>query len=100
LQGIRYQHVVRSLTGFAGASRIGYFGCGRTVQCGTVSGTLTAIGKNITLVQREDPTKLKGKDAYLPRILQLLDGFEKDDPQIVKTNLAPSTCQKKWQVGG
>ena len=67
-----------------GATRIRYFGCGRKVQGGTVSGAFTAIGKNITLVQSEDPTKLRSKDKYLPRILQILDGFKNDNPPTVK----------------
>jgi hypothetical protein len=64
--------------------RIGYFGNGRKVQGGTVSGAITAIAKNITLVQKEDPTKLAGRDHDLPRIAQMLDGFKKDDPPTVK----------------
>jgi hypothetical protein len=35
-------------------------------------------------VQSEDPTKLRGKDKYLPRISQMLDGFKKDDPPTIK----------------
>ena len=84
LRGVKYEHAVRSLTGFAGAARIGYFGRGRKVQGGTVSGALTVVGKDITLVQSEDPTKLRGKDKYLPCISQMLDGFKKDDLPTVK----------------
>jgi hypothetical protein len=84
LRGVEYQHAVRAITGFAGAARTGYFGNGRKVQGGTVSGAITAIAKNITLVQKEDPTKLAGRDSFLPRIAQMLDGFKKDDPPTVK----------------
>ena len=100
LWGVRYKHAIRSITGFAGAARIGYFGCGRKAQGGTVSGALTAIGKNITLVQSEDPTKLRGKDKYLPRILQRLDGFKNDDPPTVKKIPCTIDLPEKWQVGG
>jgi hypothetical protein len=84
LRRVTFQHAVRSLTGFAGAARIGYFGKGRKVQGGTVSGALSAVAKNIALVQKEDPTKLAGQKSYLPRISQMLDGFKKDDPATVK----------------
>jgi hypothetical protein len=35
-------------------------------------------------VQKEDPTKLAGLDIYLPHIMQILDGFKKDGPTMVK----------------
>ena len=84
MRGVRYEHAVRSLTGFAGVVRIGYFGRGRNVQGGTVSGALTAIGNNLTLVKSKEATKLRGKDKYLSRISQMLDGFKKDNPPTVK----------------
>jgi hypothetical protein len=99
LRRVNFEHAVRSLTGFAGAARIGYFGSGRKVQGGTVSGALSAVAKNIALVQREDPTKVAGQKSYLPRISQMLDGFKKDDPATVKK--MPCTidlpeCMAKW----
>ena len=83
--GVKYQHAVRSLTGFAGAARIGSFGKGRKVQGGSVPGALTAVAENITLVQMEDSTKIAGQDSNLPRILQMLAGSKKDNPTTVKS---------------
>ena len=54
LCGVKYTNTVRSLTGFSGAVRIGYFGEGRKVQGGTVLSVLMAVAKNTTLVQKED----------------------------------------------
>ena len=84
LRGVKYQHAIRSIMGVAGAARIGYFGKGRKVQGGTVSGANTAVAMNISLVQNEDLTKLAGRDTYVPRLWQMLDGFKKDDPPTVK----------------
>ena len=36
------------------------------------------------MVHKEDPTKLAGRDNYLPQIAQLLYGFKNDDPPTVK----------------
>ena len=72
LQGIKYQHTVRSFTGLTGATQIGYVGKRKKVQDGTVSGVLTIVTKNITMVQKEDPTKLDGWDSCLLRLIDRL----------------------------
>ena len=85
LQGVRYDHRVRLLTGYAAAIRSGYYGRGRTVTAATVSTALTAVGQTIALAVGINPTKLPGGDnKLLPRLSQALDGWRKSDPPPTK----------------
>ena len=97
LRGATFAQATRALTGFAGATRCGYYGRGKEVRSGTVSSALTAIGKKITLVQREDFAKLAGSKTFLPRIQEMLDGFKKDDPSVTK--MPPCTIDLPEEMG-
>lgn len=77
---VEHELKVRSLTGFAGLSRLGYYGQGKQVQAGTVSTAITAVGKTIALAYGANPTKVKGSDKFLPRLVETLEGWEKEDP--------------------
>ena len=84
LQGVSYQPQVRYLTGFAGKAREGYWGRGCQIRSGSVSGMLSAIGKEIALVYEHNPTKTRGSDKFVPRIQEMLDGWAKDGPPTMK----------------
>ena len=74
LQDVEYQRRVRLLTSFAGLAREGYWGRGRRIKSGSVSGMITVVGKEISLVHELDPTKVKGTDKFVPRIQEMLEG--------------------------
>ena len=113
LQGIVYQRRVRTLSGFAGLARQGYWGRGRQIRSGSVSGMLSAIGKEISLVHEHDLTKVKGTDKFVPRLQQTLEGWAKSDPptmkklpveadipeQILKWCLLPGATSLMWATG-
>ncbi len=80
IQGVDYTTQVRALTGFAAHVRQGYYGRGKRVATGTVTGAITAVGQAITLVCGTNPTKVAGSEKLLPRIAQTLDGWRKEDP--------------------
>jgi len=80
LQDTLFQEQVRVLTGFAAQCRTGFYGRGKQVQSGTVSTAVTSIGQTITLATNLNPTKVHASDKLLPRIKQMLDGWEKVDP--------------------
>ena len=75
LHGTPYQCQVRYLTGFAGKAREGYWGKARRIRSESVSGMLSAIGKEIALVYVYDPTRIRGYDKFVPRIQATLDGW-------------------------
>ena len=83
-QGTPFETRVRCLTGFGGLVRVGYYGRGKQVQSGTVSGALTAIGKTIALATGINPLKIQHSEKFLPRISEMLEGFSKLDPATVK----------------
>jgi hypothetical protein len=80
LQGVRYTTKVRVLTGFAARVRHGFNGRGKRVAAGTVVGTLTAVGQEIALACGENSTKVVGSNKLLPQLLQIYDGWRKEDP--------------------
>jgi hypothetical protein len=84
LQGTRYVERVRLLTGFAAFVRTGDAGRGRRVTTATVSTALTAVGQTIALATGHNPTKLVGSDKLIPRLAQMLDGWQKQDPPTSK----------------
>ena len=84
LEMVAHQVRVRVLSGFAARVRIGFFGRGRTVQSGTVSGQLSSIGTSIAMATGANPTEVHGSDKYAPRIAQMLDGMSRADPATVK----------------
>ncbi len=85
LQGVKYTLQVRTLTGFAGQVRTGYYGRGRQISAAAVTSALTAIGTTISLACGNNPTKLVGaQDHMVPRIAQMLAGFRNKDPPTVK----------------
>ena len=49
-----------------------------------VSSALTSIGQTIALECEGNPLKLRGSDKILPRLQQMIDGWEKSDPATVK----------------
>ena len=43
-----------------------------------------AIGKKISLVRNVNPLRVVGRDKFIPRIQETLEGWSKDDPATVK----------------
>ena len=84
LQGVDYTTRVRALTGFAARVRQGYYGRGKRVATGTVTGAITAVGQAIALVCGTNPTKGAGSEKLLPIIAQTLNGWAKEDPPTTK----------------
>lgn len=84
LQDTPFHHRIRCLTGFAALIRKGYYGRGREIQVGSVSGALTAVGQKIALVNEVNPTKQPGSDKFAPRIAEMLAGWGKEDPATMK----------------
>jgi hypothetical protein len=84
LQGVRYTTKVRVLTGFAARVCRGLYGQGKRVHTGTVVGALTAVGQDITPVCDKNPTKVTGSKKFLPRLQQIYDGWQKEDPPTTK----------------
>jgi len=85
LQNITHPHKVRTLTGFAGQVRTGYYGQGRQVTAPTVTSALTAIATTISLACGSNPTKMTGaQDKMIPCLTQLLAGFKHTDPPMIK----------------
>ncbi len=84
LQGVQYTIKVRVLTGFAARSHQGYFGRGKRVATGTVVGAITAVRQEIALACGTNPTKITGGEKLLPRLLQIFDGWRKEDPPTSK----------------
>ena len=79
VQGVNYTTRVRTLTGFTARVRQGYYGRGKRVATGTVTGAITAVGQAIALVCGTNPTKVTGSKKLLPRIAQTLNGWRKED---------------------
>ena len=84
LQDTPFTTRVRLLSGFAARVRTGYYGRGKQVQAGSVSGAITSVGQEISLATNTNPTKIVGSDKLLPRLQQMLDGFRKADPPTTK----------------
>ena len=83
-EGVDYELRVRTLSGFAGLSRAGYYGRGKQVKAGTVSTALTAVGQAISVATGRNPTKVEGSDKFLPRLAETLEGWGKEDPATKK----------------
>ena len=84
IQGVDYTTRVRALTGFAARVRQGFYGRGKQVAAGMVTGAITTVGQAIALVCGTNPTKFAGSKKLLPRIAQTLDGWRKEDPPPTK----------------
>jgi hypothetical protein len=78
-QGTSSVDHVRMLMGFATLIRSGDAGRGCQVTTATVSTALTAIGQMVTLATGHNPIKLAGSDKLIPRLAQVLDGWQKHD---------------------
>ncbi len=85
LQGVTYHLQVRSLSGFVGRVRTGYYGRNRQITASSVTSTLTAIGMTIALAYGNNPTKMAGaQHKMIPRLAQMLSGFCNNDPPTIK----------------
>ena len=82
LQNTPYITRVRCISGFVALTRRGYYGRGKQVQAGTVSGAVTSIGQAIALVHEINPTKRPGSKKFVPRVEQMLIGWGNDDPLV------------------
>lgn len=83
LQETTYERRARSLSGFAARVRSGYYGRQRQIRAGTVSTALTAVGTTISLATGVNPTK-DVTNKLLPRLAQMLQGWKKHDPPVIK----------------
>ncbi len=54
------------------------------MQTGTVVGALMAVGQEIALACRENPTKVTGSKKLLTRLQQIYNGRHKEDPPRTK----------------
>lgn len=89
LQGVWYEHNVRVLTGYSVAVQTGHNSYSRWV-------TAAAVGQMITLVIGINPTKLPStENKLLPQLVQMLDGWWKDDPPPTKI-LPIKACVPKY----
>jgi hypothetical protein len=79
-----YTERCRVLSGFAARVRSGYYGRKRQVKARTVATALRAIGQTIALECERNPLKLLGSDKLIPRLQQMIDGWEKADPPTQK----------------
>ena len=70
---------IRSLAGFAGRVRTGYYGHGREIGASSVSTALTAVGQAISMDRGYDPVKVDGSDKLLYPLAVTLSGFRKWD---------------------
>jgi hypothetical protein len=113
LQNISFSDRVSVLKGFAGRVHTGYYGRGKQVQTGSVSSAITSVGQAIALATNTNPTKIEGSEKLLPRLQQMLDGFQKADPAtvkqlpveadmpefLVKRGLVPDACKLDHAIG-
>ena len=53
-------------------------------MAGTVVGAITAVGQKIAMARGTNPTKMTGSKRLLPRLSQILDGWQKEDPPTTK----------------
>jgi len=84
LQDTLFSERVCLLKRFADRVRMGYYGQGKQVQAGSVSSAITSVGQAIALATNSNPTKIVGSEKLLPRLQQMLDGFQKADPPTLK----------------
>ena len=85
LQNTPYTTQIRTISGFAGRVRTGYYGRGRQISAASVNTAITAVGTTISLATGFNPTKMRGaQDKLVPRLAQMLLGFKKEDPPTIK----------------
>jgi hypothetical protein len=84
LQETTFAYRARALSGYAARVRRGHYGRGKQVRTGTVSAAITAIGTKISLATGVNPTKEPAGDKMIPRLAQMLQGWKKDDPPVIK----------------
>jgi hypothetical protein len=84
LQDVPYVERSQVLTGFAQRIHKGYYGRGSQVRANTVCSALMAIGQMIALAHGNNPTKPEGSDRFIPQLQQVLDGYRKEDPVLLK----------------
>lgn len=84
LQETVHEYKARALSGFAARVRSGYYGRNKQIRTGSVSAALTAIGTTISLAKGINPTKDTTSDKLLPRLAQMMQGWKKDDPPVIK----------------
>ena len=74
-----FTRAIRSISGFAGRVKTGFFGYSREVGSSTVRTALTAVGQKISMDRGYNPLKLNGSDKYLYPLQRMLEGFRKWD---------------------
>jgi hypothetical protein len=84
LQDVPYVEWSQVLTGFAQRVCKGYYRRGSQVRADTVCSALTAIGQTIALAHGNNPRKLEGSNRFIPQLQQVLDGYRKEDPVLLK----------------
>ena len=84
LQGTNYQTRIRCISGLAMHIRSGYFDRRKQVQADKVSGAFTAVGQTIVLVHETNLTKATDSGKPAPRLQQMLDDWQKQDPNTKK----------------
>ena len=84
LQDTQFGFQVICLTGFSGIRRTGYYGWGKQVQVGTVSGAITTVGKAITIAQQVNHKKQPGYEKFLPQLQEMFYGWAKEYPPTMK----------------
>ena len=61
-----------------------YYGHRKSVQAGSISGAITAVGHTIVSAPNTNPTKVVGSDKLIPQLQQMLDRFRKANPPTTK----------------
>jgi hypothetical protein len=84
LQDIPYVERSRVLTGFSQQVQEGYYWRGSQVRANTVCSALMSVGQTIALAHKNNPTKLEGSDRFISGLQQVLDGYGKEDPVLLK----------------
>ncbi len=84
LQGTNFSWWVRLLTGFGAHVRTGFYRQGHTVAARTVTSNILAVGQMIAIDTGYNCTKIMGSDKLLPCIQQMIEGFCKVDPPLMK----------------
>ena len=104
LQKVPYKWRQRSITGFAARVREGWYGRRSQIRAGSVRTAITAIGQANVLDHGVNPTKAKHSEKLTPRLAQMMDGFDKEDPPTenklqVKIDELEYIAKGKSQVG-
>ena len=80
--------IVRTITGFGGRVRTGYYGQGNQVSAVRVAVALRAIGQTCKLVYERNPL-YRAPKQHLLEIELMMVGFRNDDPIPVPEIVVP-----------